>query len=351
VEVNQKHKFGLFDRPGLIIPDLPQRVEETICRLLEKDPDKRFPDAFVLLRHLEQIVRLEDFAENAGATLDDDSDSLGPGPTVVATTYPGDAGLSRRPGPATVMKGLLREELSRDARGGPVASLFNNVFVLVLMLALVVAGGIWWFWPRRLSPQEQFDRGVALMDSHPEPGPEWLRARREFFEPLLAADAATWQDDVAPYLRKIELYELSRAARGKRAPRSSAPASEAERFLQLALHCRQTGDLARAERTLSALRALLSGDEKQSKMYDYAGALLDELHRERAKSEDRAGLLESSLARATALVDDGKIDQAREIWGGILELYADDPEADDAVRAARAAIEKHTDNGPAAPQR
>ena len=44
------------------------RIDETICRLLEKNPEKRFPDALVLLRHLEQIVRLEDFAAT-GVTL------------------------------------------------------------------------------------------------------------------------------------------------------------------------------------------------------------------------------------------------------------------------------------------
>src|SRR5262245_12630164 len=68
VEVIQKHKFGLFDRPRMYLPDLPQRVDDAICRLLEKNPEKRFPDALVLLRHLEQIVRLEEFAAT-GVTL------------------------------------------------------------------------------------------------------------------------------------------------------------------------------------------------------------------------------------------------------------------------------------------
>ncbi|HTI51930.1 MAG TPA: serine/threonine-protein kinase, partial [Planctomycetaceae bacterium] len=72
VEVIQKHKFGLFDRPSLFAPELPQRVEETICKLLEKEPAKRFPDAFVLLRHLEQLLRIEDYV-SAGVTLADSS--------------------------------------------------------------------------------------------------------------------------------------------------------------------------------------------------------------------------------------------------------------------------------------
>src|SRR6516165_8935 len=45
VEVIQKHKFGLFDRPKMYVDELPARVDDTICRLLEKEPSKRFPDA------------------------------------------------------------------------------------------------------------------------------------------------------------------------------------------------------------------------------------------------------------------------------------------------------------------
>src|SRR5262245_29615528 len=84
VEVIQKHKFGLFDRPKMYVPDLPGRVDDTICRLLEKEPEKRFPDALVLLRHLQQIVRLEEFAVT-GATLSGVSDE-DMSATTVATT-------------------------------------------------------------------------------------------------------------------------------------------------------------------------------------------------------------------------------------------------------------------------
>src|SRR5262249_30628868 len=88
VEVIQKHKFGLFDRPRLYAQDLPQRVEDTICRLLEKDPSKRFPDALVLMRHLEQLLRLEEYAATgaAGVTLADSSLVQRDAPTVAVTT-------------------------------------------------------------------------------------------------------------------------------------------------------------------------------------------------------------------------------------------------------------------------
>jgi serine/threonine protein kinase len=43
VEVMHKHRYGLFDRPRAVLPDLPREVDDTICKLLEKNPDKRYP--------------------------------------------------------------------------------------------------------------------------------------------------------------------------------------------------------------------------------------------------------------------------------------------------------------------
>ena len=62
LEVIQKHKYGQFDRPSRYVEGIPRRLEETVCQLLHKEPDKRFPDALVLSRKLEQIVRRADVA-------------------------------------------------------------------------------------------------------------------------------------------------------------------------------------------------------------------------------------------------------------------------------------------------
>jgi serine/threonine-protein kinase len=343
IEVIQKHKFGLFDRPGLYVPDLPKRVEDTICKLLEKDPAKRFPDALVLLRHLEQLLRIEDSTASGGLTLADSMAVERDAPTVVVTTgdlLPTDAtstGSSRGAGPATLMQSLMRAELDEMNRGHWLSGLFNTLFVQVALLLLIIGGGVYFFWPRQVSPQERFEQGVALMQE--QPGPKWLAARREYFQPLVDADPQTWTDKVAPYLREIEVYELTRSTRGIGRGKSTPTESESQRLLQLAQRDRETGDPARAERRLTALRALLAGNDAESKVYEAAGHLLDDLQRERGDGADRDKLLRDSLDRAAKLAAEGKAAEARGIWQGIFDLYADDPAARDFVAKARKALD------------
>jgi serine/threonine-protein kinase len=333
--VIQKHKFGLFDRPKMYVPDLPARVDDMICRLLEKNPEKRFPDALVLLRHLEQIVRLEEYAATgvtlAGMLPEDE----GAATRALTDDEPGASGQS--PGPATIMKTLMRAELDK-AEGGVLAALFNNTYVLIGLLALVVAGGFWWFKSGSASPQELFDQGTALLEQ--EPGPEWLRARRDYFDKLLEIDPETWRERVDPLLKKIELYELSRPGRVARAVKGEPPRSEAERLLQLALHYKQIGETARAERMLAALHDLLAGDEQETRLYELTGQLLDELGGNAAAADNRDRMLSAALDRAAKLVEAGSLAEARKIWSGLIELYGDDPSAAKFVDEAREALEK-----------
>src|SRR5262245_4470787 len=41
IDLLQKHRFGQFDRPIRIIPDLPPDFDDIVCELLDKDPDRR----------------------------------------------------------------------------------------------------------------------------------------------------------------------------------------------------------------------------------------------------------------------------------------------------------------------
>jgi serine/threonine-protein kinase len=341
VEVIQKHKFGVFDRPRLYVPDLPARVEDTICRLLEKEPEKRFPDALVLLRHLEQTVRLEDYAA-VGATLTADMPK-DDGQATVPATAGARGDVARHPGPATLMQSLMRTELSESMQGGIISAFFNNTFVLLALLALVILGGVWFFRPHPLGPQEMFDRAQAAL--HEEPGPEWIRAKREYLEPLLALDPEKWREPLEPLLRKIEAYEATRPGRGVRTGNAIPPKSEAERQLQLALHYRQVGDLRRTERILVALKALLAGDEVQAKLRNIVVETLEDVRKQLSSADDRNQMLETALDRAAKLARDGSLAEAREIWNGVIDLYGDDPSAQEYIfRAAHALTEDDTTN-------
>jgi serine/threonine-protein kinase len=336
VEVIQKHRFGLFDRPQMYVPDLPSRMDETICRLLEKEPEKRFPDALVLLRHLEQVTRLEEFSAT-GVTLSDFSEEMS-APTVAATEQP--TGVpSQAPGPATLMQSLVRAELEGPDKG-VVSAIFNNTYVLIAMFALLIAGGFWWFRAHEPTAEERFSRASALLAK--EPGPDWLRARDDL-KALLEQDPDAWRERVDPLLQQIELYLLTKSAGGGRGVKRASAKSEAERLLQLGLHYRQIGDLPRAERTLASLHALLAGDESQAKLDELATRALEDVRGQLAGRDDRGSLIQGALERAAGKARDGDVAQAREIWNGIIALYGDDPAAADFVKQANEGLEKYRD--------
>src|SRR6059058_6081342 len=49
VELLHKHRYGQFDRPQKVVPEIPYEIDEIVCQLLEKDPEKRPHDALVFL--------------------------------------------------------------------------------------------------------------------------------------------------------------------------------------------------------------------------------------------------------------------------------------------------------------
>jgi hypothetical protein len=245
------------------------------------------------------------------------------------------------------MQTLMRAELTEAVRGGLLTALFDNVYVLLVLLAIVILGGFWWIRPHGKSSwqsagqspeqrQQMFEQGAALLEQ--SPGPEWLRAKREFFDPLLQEDPGTWREPLAPLLKKIELYELTRPVRGAHGLKTAEPKSEPERLLQLALHYRQIGDLARAERMLAGLDAILAGDQPRAHLRELTAQLLAETRKQLATGEDRNQLLKAALERARSLAGDGAVTDARHIWSAIVELYGDDPTAREFVTQAREAL-------------
>jgi serine/threonine-protein kinase len=277
IEVIQKHKFGVFDRPRMYVPDLPNRVDETICRLLEKEPEKRFPDALVLLRHLEQTMNLEDYA--AGATVAAGASNDDAVETVPEMERPRTE-VGSASGPATLMQSLMRAELSQALGGGLLSAIFNNTFVLLVLLALVIAGGVW------------FMRTGTVTDS----------------------------DEV------------------------TRPKSEAKRMLQLARHYRQAGDVRRAERMLVALSSLLEGNPHEAELRKEVLESLERVRRQLSADDGRNEMLQAGLDRAAKLAGDGTVEEARKIWNGIIELYGDDPSAREFVRQAEHELHSRESN-------
>ncbi|OYW11734.1 MAG: hypothetical protein B7Z55_18955, partial [Planctomycetales bacterium 12-60-4] len=103
VDILHKHRFGQFDLPSRYVPEIPVALDEIISQLLEKDPDKRVPDAFVLSRRLQDLLKSQELRSADMPTTAD-------GKRIVAAPTPQREG----PGDATLMRDLVRNEVSRQ---------------------------------------------------------------------------------------------------------------------------------------------------------------------------------------------------------------------------------------------
>jgi serine/threonine-protein kinase len=332
LEVIQKHRYGNFDRPCLYVPEMPHWLEEIVVQLLEKDPDKRYADAFVLSRRLQEVekkVRLssQDLTE-ASEYYD------GSARTIALDT--GDPG----PGQGTLMRDLVRAELERSQKRSPAAEVFNNTWVLLASLVLLIAGGVFWFRSGTLSAEERFQNVVTILEDDADP--DWRTARAEL-QRLLDEDPERWSDEVAPLMAKTRIHEfrskLSRRRPGSRRPSSS---ENVERFVAQAQHYLDVGEFSRAKRKLTALAELLEGEADYEDLHRLTQQMLGEL--EPPTEGESAGdpFLAAMMQRAQQSADAGLEEEARKTWANIIELYHDDPRAKTEVENARSRIEQMT---------
>lgn len=345
VEVLQKHRYGRFDPPRLVNPEIPAWFEEVVTQLLDKDPAKRMPDAYVVARRLEQVRSKMEFYNSETA-----AGEAAHGSGAISGTESGHRAHAG-PGPATMMKGLIREELERTDGNQFLAKLFNNTWFLIAMLILLTLGGVLWFTEWSPTPEQRFKQGEALL-AQPA-GVPWIRARDEFFLPLLQADTARWKDQVAPYLAQIETYEqladLKRDLRKNRVRQGEAESvtgNEPRRLLLTALAQQDAGEVWRAMQTVKAVKALLAGDPEQVKLYDLCDRMLSELQPKDGAADERLGWVKPALARADKLAAGGKRQEAAGIWSSIVDLYGNDPAARNFVTQAQDALAQKAKPGP-----
>jgi serine/threonine-protein kinase len=391
LDVIHKHQFARFDRPALIATDIPPQLDEIVCKLLEKEPDKRFPDAYVLSLRLAEVQKRFAWLQRAAASSrsaapnpnSETADSTEPGkaprqdgelplaPTVLipeafgqhvpqgaTVATPGAAGSpaqlpqlavtitadsARRSdsdstrqlagpsqGPGTIMRNLMRKAISEQQDGGAISRVFDKTWVQVTALVLLIAVCSYLYLSREPSPEERFRQATAIMQQREST--EWMVAK-EHFEILKRKDPARWQELVDPYLRTIALYETKLKFRTNR-PKGPAPTSEPERLLELASRYLNLGDIALAERKLEALLSLTEGVSELKKTHDEALDLLEFIRLNRVTRETD-GWLTAALKRAEQFEQANQPAEAKAIWDAVIELYADDPSAAEHVATAR----------------
>jgi serine/threonine-protein kinase len=127
-ELLNLHRYGQFDRPTAIVPEIPSWLDELVCQLLEKDPEKRPPDAHVVARRLE-VVQKKVALRSAQTLVEEDV-------TIASEGAPPKR--RRGTGPATLMQRLMRAQLKELDEPGWLGTILQKTWVLVVLLLLSV---------------------------------------------------------------------------------------------------------------------------------------------------------------------------------------------------------------------
>ncbi len=326
VEIMHKLRYGRFDRPKLYVPEIPSWLDDLVSQLLEKEPEKRPPDAYVLSRKLQEILGKIELSQK------DDRGTALEGPVTIADT----AASVPRADPAvggTLMRDLIKGEIERQQTPGPLQSVLNQTWVLIALLAVLVGSVIWWLQRPQLTPEQQFQAGVKLLQQ-PE-GDDWLAARQRYLLPLIQADPERWTEKVQPLLEQIEAYELETTKtppriRGKQ----KSVRSEPDRVLEWIRSDWERGDYAAADAKLSALSALLADDPDAGPMKAVVEAWQKSLAALQQSLPDRRAFIESTLARAESFRETDP-QQARRIAESIVALYQNDRSVKDLFEQAQ----------------
>lgn len=399
LDVIHKHQFGVFDRPGLYATDMPRQLEEIVCKLLEKEPDNRFPDSYVLSLRLAEVQKryawqnaqqaaasgsaapstanIADSTEAGGhARVDEDlplaptvliPDAMGqsvplgatiptPAAPVASSHSPAlgatmtssasqraatDSDATRHlaapsQGPGTIMRNLMRKALSEQQDGGVIGRAFDKTWVQLAALFLLVAGGVWWFRTRDLTAEEYLSKVTAIANKDGATLAE-IGEAREYLDKALQQDR-TREKEVEVLKDRFNVLEMRNNLKRSRNKNEVAKASEPKRLLKLAHQYSTVGDYAQAIRKLRALVALTRNQPEFHDIYTTANEMLNALLDERAERAS-SNWLPTALSRADKLHEQGQTDEAIALWQAIVELYADDSDAVDQVNQARARLQ------------
>jgi len=358
VQIIQQQRYGQFDPPRSIVPEIPRWLDEVVCRLMSKQPEDRYPDAYVLGLRLTEIPRKLALSQGEPADpepddttsvyrladLEDDSATQGSGDlTMSATAVTADA-LPRaeaevEPGGATLARDLMKIEIQRQTQRGRWSGWLNSTLGLMVALVLVVSIGLLMWRLGRMSPDQRFAEGVRLLELS---DPDWQTARDRYLAPLVAEDPLRWRDKAAVYLERIEQLEAESQSRPSRRLQAG-DASEVTRFLRLAREYKRLGDRARAIRIVESVLELVEGQQGWESEAGVARGLLKQWQGELVGAPSDSKLATGALARARTAQEGGRIEEARRVWQSIVELYAGDTSARDAVEEARRGLAETED--------
>ncbi|MBI1915339.1 MAG: serine/threonine protein kinase [Planctomycetes bacterium] len=312
-----KHRYAQFERPHRLAPDLPHDLDEVVCQLMEKEPEKRPADAGVLHKRLDSLRRK--YERRAGPGHPRERVAAAGSPEKETAISAGDDHESRT-GPATLMAKLMRAELNAQNRGGPIKQFFNHPVVVVTLFVLTLAAIIYAFLPP--SAERLYGRVTEKMQS--DDPDDWEKAIEDL-ERLQQNHPDFNKEQVAEFLHKAKSARESRQE--ARNARLSGPMSEAHWFFEKGLRLRQQGKDGEAKAVWRELVRAFKDVPAEQPWVELAQGELEQPSQRERTGDERWVSVRKALAHARQLDKDGRRDDADKIRRALRALYKDDPSA------------------------
>jgi len=331
-EILQKHQFGQFDRPSRFVPAIPRLLDDLVCQLLEKDPAKRPADALVVMRRLEQIRTRTEQAE----LLEDADTPLRPSTAVSDSTdlqsfdSASDGEINSDTNAAAVKPAAIRPTRRRF---NSISHAFDNVYVLVGLLLLLIFSAVWML--RRSSPgdAERLQAAAELLDQ--PAGSGWIKARDEYLLPLLAREKSSDQQELLrSWIQQVDDYEFTRSLQPDRR-RGATGDDELQRLIRNTFERHRRGETAAAEKQLEAILVLLPALRPGGHLEPFLKKTLQDWRQAQSQA-GVAELLQQLLKAIRQQYPEGHIEPAaRKQLEAALELYKDSETAAEELRQIR----------------
>jgi len=337
-DILHQHQFSQFDKPSSYVPEIPRLLEEYVCRLLEKKPENRYPDALVAIKQLQNACSRIEYERQAqaeeDAELSDTTSDRTAGGTSDKTraTNDGPSQLENRPGPATIVRDLIRDDIAQQMKKSPIERFFDNTFVLLGLFALLIFTAWYLLKQDGFDPAAEYAEAQTLMQA--DAGPGWLRARQKLEALKDNEQLAEQQPQIQLWIAQADQYEYCRDLKVS-SPRDVSADAEIQRLVAQATNAFLAGRAAEATSQLEAVKRIIGGDPQYEYLNTFIDSTLKKWNSQRDKSPPRL-LLNSLLAQARQLLeDDPDSPRAKELLQAGIQLYADEASVADQVDACR----------------
>ena len=332
-DILQKQQFAHFDKPTRYVSDIPRLLEDLVCQLLEKDPAKRPNDALVLMKRLEQIrSRLQYQEEHSESPT---MERPAPEVTNLADFHEAPTP-SGHPGPATMVRNMMRDEATAAREKSPVGKFFDNIFVLLTLFTLIIVAGIWLSRRPRIDPTQNLNSARTILNQ--PAGPAWIRARDEYLQPLLENKLLPDNEaEIQTMIDKSDQYEFSRTLRADKDSSATAE-TEIHRIIRKTFDLYNDGDAATACEQLRLILDIVQADPRNVYLSEFLTKTLEQWDG-KPLSNGRDELFARILAQAgSATHDQVQAKAARTALQALVALYENDTTVRNQVDQARALL-------------